>query len=506
MSTIPPKQDKIEYHPNLSNQYLYKPNINVEPRADDEVVDLDLDHSFDGLAERIENCMTMTMEAFPCFDFQYPSTALSKKPDFDNQYEWLWSKYNVHGNKAGLYVHIPYCRSKCSFCYFSVAANRSVDEVDAYLDVLEEEIKRVAPHVQDRVIESVYIGGGTPTYLSAAQLERLFEMLYKYYKLDQITEWSIESTPTLADIDKLKVMKDYGVTRFSMGIQTTHDHLLKKLNRSFERKDIEQVIEQARSVGIDNINLDFMYALPGQTVADWFATLEDAFAKDIPGITIYSLDLHESTQFFRKRDELVLPDLKTQLHMYDEAVEMLYKHGYQKINSSIFARDKACYTQQNRRWENLPLIAVGPGAQSFAPGYAYRNIPELKRYMERIGNDQSILDKYTIVDDGEESYREAVSMIRFAQLQNSGYESRYGIPIRQRFDYLINTLTELGYMEEVGDEIRLTRRGLHRSNMISMFFYSDRVKQKLVDHLYTAHAPQMQALRSVGLTEQHNLR
>ena len=507
MSTTPPKQDKIEFHPNLSNQYLYKPNVKLEPRSDDDdEVALDLDDTFDGLGERIENCMIMTMEAFPCFDFQYPSTALSKKPAFENQYERLWSAYNVHEKKAGLYVHIPFCRSKCSFCYFTVAANRAEDEVDAYLDTLEKEMQLVSDHVRDREIESVYIGGGTPTYLSARQLERLFSMIYRYYKLANLIECTIESTPTLVDLDKLKVMKEYGVTRFSLGIQTTHDHLLKKLNRSFERKDIENVIAQARGVGIDNINLDFMYALPGQTIEDWFQTLNDAFAKDIPGITIYSLDLHESTQFFRKRDELVLPDLTTQLRMYDEGVDMLYQNGYKKINSSIFAKEKSCYTQQNRRWENLPLIAVGPGAQSYSPGYAYRNIPGLKVYMDKINNSQSVIDKYTIVDEGQEYYREAVSMIRFAQLEKKSFQARYGKSFNKNFDYLVKTLIELGYMEESDEEVRLTRRGLHRSNMISMFFYSDEIKQKLVDHLYTAHAPQMQALRSVGLTEQHNLR
>lgn len=506
MSSTTIKTKKNEFHPNLSNQYLYKPNIKFEPRTDDDPVDIDLPDTCQGLADRIENCMTMTMEAFPCFDFQYPSTALSKKPDFDKQYELLWSKYNVHKENAGLYVHIPFCRSKCSFCYFTVAANRKEDEVDAYLDTLEEEIKRVSPHVRDRKIESVYIGGGTPTYLSASQLERLFSMIYKYYNLDGFSEWSIESTPTLANLDKLRVMKEYGITRLSLGIQTTHDHLLKKLNRSFERKDIDNVIEQARNVGIDNINLDFMYALPNQTVEDWFTTLEDAFAKDIPGITIYSLDLHESTQFFRKRGELELADLKTQLRMYDEAVEKLAENGYKKINSSIFAKSKSCYTQQNRRWENLPLIAVGPGAQSYSPGYAYRNVPELSAYTNAIENGKSVLAKYTVVDDGEEAYREAVSMIRFAQLEKQQYQARHGHTVNQRFDHLIKTLIELGYMEETADEIRLTKRGLHRSNMISMFFYSDNVKKKLVDHLYTAHAPQMQALRSVGLTEQQNLK
>lgn len=500
--------EKVEFNPNLSNQYLYKPNIKVEHRTDDEVIDLDLDldAGFDGLGERIENCMTMTMEAFPCFDFQYPSTALSKKPDFDNAYEQLWSKYNVHEKKAGLYVHIPFCRSKCSFCYFTVAANRGEDEVDLYLDALEKEMRIVSEHVQDREIESVYIGGGTPTYLSARQLERLFKMIYKHYNLDSCIEMTIESTPTLAELDKLKVMKEYGVTRLSMGIQTTHDHLLKKLNRSFERKDIDKVIEQARSVGIENINLDFMYALPDQTIDDWFSSLQYAFAQDIPGITIYSLDLHESTQFFRKRDELILPDLNTQLRMYDEAVDMLDVNGYKKINSSIFAREKSCYTQQNRRWENLPLIAVGPGAQSYSPGYAYRNMPSLKMYIDRINSDKSILDKYTLVEDEQEYYREAVSMIRFAQLEKPAFEARYGKSINENFDYLIKTLIDLDYMEETDEEIRLTRRGLHRANMISMFLYSDEVKQKLVDHLYTAHAPQMQALRSVGLTEQCNLR
>jgi oxygen-independent coproporphyrinogen-3 oxidase len=494
------------YHPNLSNQYLYKPNFRP-PEVDDDgdAPDIELPQTFAGLAQRIDQCMEMTMEAFPCFDFQYPSSALSRKPDFTDPYATLWAKDNIHGKRAGLYVHIPFCRSKCSFCYFTVAANRAEDEVDRYLDTLELEIARVAPFVRDRVIESLYIGGGTPTYLTARQLERLFTLLYRNFDLSAFSEWSIESTPTLADLDKLRVMKQYGVTRLSLGVQTTHDHLLKKLNRSFERKDIERIIAQARQAGIDNINLDFMYALPGQSVDDWFRTLDDAFAQDIPGITIYSLDLHESTHFFRIRDKLEMAGLKTQLRMYDEAVERLECHGYQKINSSIFARAKSCYTQQNRRWENLPLIALGPGAQSYSPGYNFRNIGDLKRYTEALHTGQTIIDRYVTLGEGEEFYREAVSMVRFAMLDKAGFAARHGRSVHTRFRFLIETLIQMGYMEETPDSVHLTRAGLHRSNMISMFFYSDAIKQKLVDHLFTAHAPQMRALRSVGLTEDVNL-
>jgi len=500
------KTKKSEFNPNLSNQYLDRINIDIQPREDAESVADDLDDSYDGLSSRIENCMAMTMEAFPCFDFQYPSAALSRNPTFENQYEVLWSKYNVHQENAALYVHIPFCRSKCSFCYFTVAANRDEDEIDLYLDALETEIQAVAPFVQERQIESVYIGGGTPTYLTTHQLERLFKMLHKYYNLNNVKEWSIESTPTLATEDKLKVMVEYGVNRVSMGIQTTQDHILKKLNRSFERKDIENVIALTRKAGIDNINLDFMYALPGQTMDDWHSTLNDSIAQDIPGLTIYSLDLHESTQFFRKKDELNLPNLTSQLKMYDDAVNIFNTNGYKKINNNIFSKEKSNYIHQNRRWENLPLIAVGAGAQSYSPGYAYRNIPTLKIYMDAIKEGKSVLHKFTPVVDGQEFYREGVSMLRFAQLDKAAFEKRYGSPFKERFEFLIDTLIELDYMEETKEELRLTKRGLHRSNMISMFFYCDDVKKKLVDHLYVAHVPQMQALRSVGLTEQRNLR
>jgi oxygen-independent coproporphyrinogen-3 oxidase len=239
---------------------------------------------------------------------------------------------------------------------------------------------------------------------------------------------------------------------------------------------------------------------------NWLDTLKGAIEQDIPGLTIYSLDIHESTQFFRKKDELAMPDLKTQLKMYDNAVEMFNEVGYKKINNSIFAKDKSFYTHQNRRWENLPLIAIGAGAQAYAPGFAYRNIPTLQLYLDAIEEDRSVLHKYTPVVAGQEFYREGVSMIRYAQLDKAGFEGRYGAAFKDRFEFLINTLIELDYMEETAEEIRLTKRGLHRSNMISMFFYCDDIKKKLVDHLYVAHAPQMQALRSVGLTEQRNLR
>ncbi len=495
--------DDTLWHPNLSHQYLNKVTAAKEDAPVLEMAPLARERAT--LPERLRASLARTPEAFPCFDFQYPPIAFAERNARSQSYETLWAGRNAHGARAALYVHIPFCRARCSFCYFTVAANREESAVDEYLDALDREMAQIAPYVRDRVIESLYWGGGTPTYLTVAQIERLMESLHKHFNLAECGEFTVESTPTMLDAAKLSTLRRVGLTRLSMGIQSFDDHILKRLNRSFERKDVERVVRQAHEQGVAAINIDLMYGLPDQTLANWHAGIDRLLEMGIDGCTVYSLDLHESTQFFRKRDELALAPTGVQIRMYREAVEKLQASGYAMINRNIFARDPDNYRHQNRRWENLPLIALGASAQSYAPGVAYQNYGSIDQYVDALEDETSAVERAVWLDEGEEFYREAVCRLRFSNLHLTDFAKRYGRALDARFSALTADLIAMGYLRSEDGILRLTREGQDYGNLISMFYFSDRRKQGLAAHPAVQKVLQLQALRAAGLTEDPNM-
>ncbi len=497
-------KDETTWHPNLSRQYLNKIGEGVGTAG--AAVAAPLPQERELLPERITASLARTPEAFPCFDFQYPPLAFAERNDRSRSYEPLWAGTNAHGQGAALYVHIPFCRARCSFCYFTVAANRQETEVDQYLDALEGEMAQIAPHVRGRVIESIYWGGGTPTYLNVAQIERLMRALHRHFDLSACREFTVETTPTMLDEAKLKALRALGLTRLSMGIQTFEDAILKRLNRSFERKDIERVVDQARAEGLSAINLDLMYGLPDQTLEGWHSGIDRVLEMGIEGCTIYSLDLHESTQFYRKQSEITLPGAAIQGRMYREAIDRLSEAGFSMINRNIYARDPQAYRHQNRRWENLPLIGLGASAQSYAPGVAYQNYASIDQYLDAIEEGLSPVERAVWLHEGEEFYREAVCRLRFSSLDVAGFAARYGAPLDSRFGTLTASLMDMGYLEQHEGRLRVSRKGLDYGNLISMFYFSDQRKIGLAGHGSVQQVLQLQALRSAGLTEDQNLR
>lgn len=494
----------LVWHPNLSNQYLSKTSGTdafASPGDHKRV----LPHDRAGLQARITASLALTTEAFPCFDFQYPPAAFAERSRAPQPYEALWGAASIHGASAALYVHIPFCRARCSFCYFTVAANRQTAEVDEYLDALEQEMQLLAPFVRDRQIESLYLGGGTPTYLSSAQLERLVGALRRSFDLSPLREFTVETTPTLLDESKLQTLLGLGLTRLSMGIQTFEDETLKLLNRSFERQDIERVVAQARAHGVRALNLDLMYGLPHQTLEQWHRGLDRVLEMQIEGCTLYSLDLHENTQFYRKRDTLELPASEIQAQMYREAVQRLEHAGYTMINRNIFARDPHSYRHQNRRWENLPLLALGASAQSYAPGVSYQNYASIDQYVDALSEGTAPVERSVRLDPGEEFFREAVCRLRFSSLDLQAFRQRYGAPLESRFQHLTAILQTLGYLHDSAGTLRLTPAGLPYGNLISMYYFSDARKQSLADHGGLRGVRQLQALEAVGLTEDAHL-
>ena len=251
----------------------------------------------------------------------------------------------------GLYIHIPFCRSKCAYCDFYSLAGAE-ERMDDYCRALERHLAEVAPQAECHKADTVYFGGGTPSYLGAERLCRLLGSIRKLYKVDKHAEITLEANPDSAtDRKTLKRLRKAGFNRLSLGVQSMDDALLQAIGRIHTRQQVQEAVAAARKAGFKNLSLDLIYGLPGQTMEGWEKTLSDAVGLLPEHLSCYGLKLEEGTPLYERRAELTLPDEEQQADMYLYAVEFLKQCGYNYKNGYIFMEDitEDEYEEQKQR-------------------------------------------------------------------------------------------------------------------------------------------------------------
>jgi len=238
----------------------------------------------------------------------------------------------------GLYIHIPFCRSKCAYCDFYSLAGAE-ERMDDYCQALERHLAEVAPQAECHKADTVYFGGGTPSYLGAERLCRLLGSIRKLYKVDKHAEITLEANPDSAtDRKTLKRLRKAGFNRLSLGVQSMDDALLQTIGRIHTRQQVQEAVAAARKAGFKNLSLDLIYGLPGQTMEGWEKTLSDAVGLHPEHLSCYGLKLEEGTPLYRRQGELTFPDEDMQADMYLYAVEFLKQCGYEQYEISNFAK------------------------------------------------------------------------------------------------------------------------------------------------------------------------
>ena len=365
------------------------------------------------------------------------------------------------------YVHIPFCTQICYYCDFSKVFIKN-QPVDSYLEHLLGEYRSYDIHK----LRTLYIGGGTPTALSAPQLETLLDGLTKNLDLSVLEELTIEANPGDLDADKIAVLKNSAVNRVSLGVQTFDDKMLKKIGRSHLEKDIYENIDRLKLAGFDNISIDLIYALPGQTMDQVKDNVAKAVALDIPHMSLYSLILENHTVFMNRmrRGKLPLPKEELEAEMFEYIIEELERSGFEHYEISNFSKPGFESRHNLMYWDNAEYYGIGAGASGYVNGVRYKNHGPIRHYLKAVeeGNARVTEEHLSQREQMEEEMflglrkKSGVSMIRFEEKFGTSFEGLYGQVVRE--------LCHQGLLQVEGQQIRMTKKGLFLGDAVAEQF------------------------------------
>ncbi|HGQ4996939.1 TPA: radical SAM family heme chaperone HemW [Streptococcus pneumoniae] len=374
------------------------------------------------------------------------------------------------------YVHIPFCTQICYYCDFSKVFIKN-QPVDSYLEHLLEEFRSY----DIEKLSTLYIGGGTPTALSAPQLEVLLNGLTKNLDLSVLEELTIEANPGELTIeanpgdlnaDKIAVLKNSAVNRVSLGVQTFDDKMLKKIGRSHLEKDIYENIDRLKLAGFDNISIDLIYALPGQTMEQVKENVAKAIGLDIPHMSLYSLILENHTVFMNRmrRGKLPLPKEELEAEMFEYIIAELERAGFEHYEISNFSKPGFESRHNLMYWDNAEYYGIGAGASGYVNGVRYKNHGPIRHYLSAVeeGNACITEDHLSQKEQMEEEMflglrkKSGVSMARFEEKFGQSFAGLYGEIVRD--------LVQQGLMQIEGDHVRMTKRGLFLGDTVAERF------------------------------------
>ncbi|KAA0967191.1 oxygen-independent coproporphyrinogen III oxidase [Streptococcus cristatus] len=365
------------------------------------------------------------------------------------------------------YVHIPFCTQICYYCDFSKVFIKN-QPVDSYLEHLIEEyhsynIKKLC---------TLYIGGGTPTALSAPQLAFLLEKLTDKLDLSYLEELTIEANPGDLDEEKIAVLKDSPVNRVSLGVQTFNDRMLKQIGRSHSEKDIYENIANLKKAGFDNISIDLIYALPKQTMEDVKTNVAKAIALDIPHMSLYSLILENHTVFMNRmrRGKLPLPKEDLEAEMFEYIIAELEKAGFEHYEISNFSKPGFESRHNLMYWDNAEYYGIGAGASGYVDGVRYKNHGPIRHYLQAVeaGNARVQEEVLTLKEKMEEEM--FLGLRKKSGVSKKRFEEKFGLSFEDQYGAVVIELTEQGLLVPDKDIVRMTKKGLFLGDTVAEKF------------------------------------
>lgn len=353
-----------------------------------------------------------------------------------------------------LYVHLPFCVRKCNYCGFYSLPAVSEDIKDAYRQAMKTQAVSFLPFEQ-REVQSVYFGGGTPSLFGASRLCDLLDFLRGHYKLADGAEITVEVNPKTADRNTLQALKSAGVNRLSVGMQSSNDAELSMLGRIHTFSDVKKCVRNAREAGFSNISLDLLFGLPDQSIDIFRQSLCDAFALEPTHLSVYSLQVEDGTPFFDRRASLHLPTEEQEEAQYDLLCALAREHGFEHYEISSFAKN-GHYSRHNLHyWRRGEYLGFGAAAHSHWNGKRFSNAPDLHAY---------ISDPL-----GANDYKKAERIDETEMLEEDillGLRTSFGIPAHLVSAEHAERMLALFLMERCGENIRLTERGWRVSNAV----------------------------------------
>jgi oxygen-independent coproporphyrinogen III oxidase len=377
---------------------------------------------------------------------------------------------------AGIYLHIPFCKSRCSYCDFATDVFKNNDTVERYVSAICKEIEvfpalsTLDSGLSTKNIETIYFGGGTPSLLSPKQLEKILNAIHKQFTVAEKIELTVEMNPATVSLETLVEYRKLGVNRASFGVQTFDDTELKRLARGHDANDVRETLRLLREADFDNISFDLIAGLPRQTVADWERNLDEALKLMPEHLSLYLLEITESTPLAEqiRTNRQPMPDEELSSEMYEMMLRKTAEKGYEQYEISNFCQPNFEAKHNSKYWLCEPVYAFGVSAHSFDGKTRTANERDTNKYVSMIENDES-----TVVFRDE---IDLASDVAFLGLRSTGgldldaYKLRFGIDLQAKFTDDLQRLRELELIEFAGNKLKLTVKGMVYSNEVFSVF------------------------------------
>jgi len=369
---------------------------------------------------------------------------------------WLWPR--------AAYVHVPFCAHHCGYCDFAVAAGQD-HLIDRYLDALFAELRTLG---EPQPVDTIFLGGGTPSHLDARQLEHLLQIIYQWLPLSRGHEFSVEANPDSLDEEKIGVLARYGVNRISLGAQSFQPHLLQVLERRHSPQEVPRAVERAKRY-IANVSLDLIFGAPGQTPTDWQSDLEQALALEPAHVSTYGLTYEKGTRLWKQRErgELQPVDEETELAFYAHAIDVLEAAGFEQYEISNFARPRRRCRHNDVYWANHAYFGFGVGAARYVMGRRQTNTRDLQGYLKRVlAGESAVFQSEELTPEERARETMALQLRRREGVERIAFQQQTGHDVQELADDALARHVELGLLENDERGFRLTRRGRYVADAV----------------------------------------
>lgn len=379
----------------------------------------------------------------------------------------------------GLYLHIPFCRKRCKFCYFRVYTDKNAGDVETYVSALSEEIELVSrlPVMGGRPFRFVYFGGGTPSYLSAKQLTSLVDRLRANINWDQAEEVTFECEPGTLAKPKLETLRQLGVTRLSLGVENFSDAVLEDNGRAHHSAEIFRAWDWIRDIGFPNTNIDLIAGMVGETTDNWRDNIRRVIELEPDSVTIYQMELPFNTVYSKQIVDTGLSspvaDWATKRAWVDEAYDALLDAGYSVSSAYTLVRDKnkVNFSYRDNLWRGSDLLATGVASFGHVSGVHYQNRPDWADYISMLDRGELPLSRAMRPTRHQSLVRELILQLKTTRLDAGYFRGKFGVEILDDWRDVWNDYVAEGLVTIAGDSIELTRAGLLRADSLLPAFF-----------------------------------
>jgi len=385
----------------------------------------------------------------------------------------------VPGATLGLYVHIPFCRKRCKFCYFRVYTDKNARDIEGYLDAVVNEVRLVAdkPAIAGRPLRFVYFGGGTPSYISSKHLRSFVRRLRHTLGWDDTEEVTFECEPGTLTRPRTEAIREVGVTRLSLGIENFNDDILRENGRAHVSREIAEVLPWIAEQDFDQLNVDLIAGMVGESWETWKETVQKTVDIDADSVTLYQMELPYNTVYSR---ELIAGEgppvadwqLKREWHAY--AFEQLEAAGYEISSAyTVVKRDKPTrFVYRDSVWQGTDMIGAGVSSFSHVSGVHFQNVSSWAGYLGRLQSGQLPVERAFATSERERLTREVLLQLKLGRIGSEYFRKKFGVEILDEFRSAFGALEAERMLEIDGDEVRLTRAGLLRVDQLLPVFYA----------------------------------